>query len=265
MAKFITSDHVAINYHDVGGKLNPPIVLAGGYSSSEVTWLYQVEPLLAAGFRVITYDHRAHGASSQVEYGLTAARLAMDLHELLDYLELEYVILIGHSMGAVVVMTYETLFTDQRLRAIITEDQNPTIMQHDDWLGGKSGLSYTDIPVFMGRLPQLRLMVQPLSETMKRAMQPTSFPFNFKVGRTLLLDTIVQDWRATLKQEQIPHLFIAGERSPLYPAEHAQAARMLQNNANSRAYVIPNVGHIPHLENVDEFNRLLLEFLTNLA
>lgn len=264
MPEFITSDRVTIHYHDYGGQLKPAVILLTGYSSSEVTWYYQIEPLLAADYRVITYDHRSHGHSSQVTYGLTAARLAVDLHELMNVLDLEAVTLVGHSMGAVIAMTYETLFTDQRLRAVITEDQTPTILRKANWLDGQTGLAFAEIPHFMQRLPQLHLMAHPLSQTMKLAMQPYNMPFNFQLGQTLLLDTIAVDWRTTLSQEHVPHLFIAGAKSPLYPAEHASAARQLQKNGLSAVKIIQDVGHIPHLENVDLFNTTLLNFLAKL-
>ena len=82
MSFFTTNDLVNINFHDYGSSMNPPIILIGGYSSSEVTWFAQIEAFVNAGYRVITYDHRSHGDSQKVDYGLTLHRLAMDLKEL---------------------------------------------------------------------------------------------------------------------------------------------------------------------------------------
>lgn len=261
MATFKTSDGVNLNYHDQGGALKPAIILLTGYSSSEMTWHYQVEPLLAAGWRVITYDHRNHGASDQVTYGLTAARLATDLAELMAYLDVENAVLMGHSMGAMVAMTYETLYTDANLRAVVTVDQAPTILRKADWLAGEVGLNWDEVPTFMDRLPSMHLMAQPLPADMKAELGRLTLPFDFKANRGMLLDTVMQDWRATLQRERVPHFFAVGGRSPLYPAVVGDASYELQQNELSKKVLFPAAGHIPHLEAVDEFNQELLSFL----
>lgn len=191
---------------------------------------------------MITYDHRSHGDSQQVDYGLTLHRLAMDLKELIDYLQLKNVVLIGHSMGAATIMAYEELFTDENVSAIITEDQAPTFFKSADWLNGQYGKTLTELSVFIDDFPKTRLTQKKLSDSVKRTLGHGMKPFDFKRYRPLLQNVILQDWRPELGQEKKPHLFFAGEKSPIFPAIHAQAARELQNNPNSEVQILKDVG-----------------------
>ena len=264
MSFFTTNDLVKINFHDYGNQLNQPLILIGGYSSSEVTWFAQLETFVNAGYRVITYDHRSHGDSQQVDYGLTLHRLAMDLKELIDYLQLKNVVLIGHSMGAATIMAYEELFTDENVSAIITEDQAPTFFKSADWLNGQYGKTLTELSVFIDDFPKTRLTQKKLSDSVKRTLGHGMKPFDFKRYRPLLQNVILQDWRPELGQEKKPHLFFAGEKSPIFPAIHAQAARELQNNPNSEVQIFEGCGHILHLEEIEKFNQTVIDFLNKI-
>ncbi|MFC4652826.1 alpha/beta fold hydrolase [Lactococcus nasutitermitis] len=261
MAFFTTNDKVKINYHSYGAPDAPTIVLVNGYSASEITWLCQIEPFVAAGFRVITYDHRGHGLSDKVKYGLTLARLATDLHELLVYLEIFHVILIGHSMGAALIMAYEELFTDKKIDLVITEDQAPTFLRSSDWLDGDTGRTLAELSDFMEEFPKTRLTRKKLSDDVKRSLGKSMYPFDFRAYQGLLRNIITQDWRANLAQETKAHLFLAGSLSPIFPPEHAQAARNLQTNPNSQAIIFEGCGHLLHLEDADKFNQTILKFI----
>ena len=61
-----------------------------------------------------------------------------------------------------------------------------------------------------------------------------------------------------------PHLFFAGEKSPIFPAIHAQAARELQNNPNSEVQIFEGCGHILHLEEIEKFNETVIDFLNKI-
>lgn len=261
MSFFITNDAVEIHYHTYGNPENQAIILVNGYSASEVTWCCQVDAFAAAGFFVVTYDHRSHGLSQKVNYGLKLARLATDLNQLIKHLEVEKPILLGHSMGAATIMAYEELFTDKDLRLVITEDQGPTFMRHDDWLDGKTGRSLSDLGQFVIDFPRTKLTRKKLTDDIKRQLGKKMYPFDFKAYRSLLLNVIEQDWRATLTQETKPHLFFAGELSPVFPHEYAPAALKLQNNPHSKAVLFEGCGHILHLEDADKFNQTVLAFI----
>jgi len=263
MSYFTTNDGVKLNYHLYGEASKGTIVLIGGYSSSEVTWHFQLNSFVEAGYRVLTYDHRGHGASDQVFYGQTIHRLAEDLKELLEGLDIVNPVLVGHSMGSATIMAYEELFTDSGLTAVITEDQGPCFLMKDGWLEGW-GHDLASLESFMHDFPRTKLTQKQLSDDTKRILGKGMLPFNFLAYQPLLMNVILQDWRENLKQETVPHLFLAGGKSPIFPAEHAAAARSLQSNPKSDSEVFEGCGHILHIEDAEKFNQRVLEFLDSL-
>src|SRR5205823_10178523 len=87
---------IEIYYEDHGA--GQPVVLIHGYPLSGRAWDKQVPALLEAGYRVITYDRRGFGQSSQPVTGYDYNTFAADLHTLLDHLDLRDAVLVGHSM-----------------------------------------------------------------------------------------------------------------------------------------------------------------------
>jgi non-heme chloroperoxidase len=91
------SADVHIYYEDHGS--GKPVVLIHGYPLSGASWEKQLGPLLAAGHRVITYDRRGFGRSSQPTTGYDYDTFAADLRELVMKLDLRDFSLVGFSMG----------------------------------------------------------------------------------------------------------------------------------------------------------------------
>src|SRR5687768_11438227 len=91
------SSNIDLYYEDHGS--GQPVVLIHGYPLSGASWERQVPVLLDAGYRVITYDRRGFGKSSQPTEGYNYDTFAQDLRELITQLKLENLILVGFSMG----------------------------------------------------------------------------------------------------------------------------------------------------------------------
>ncbi|MFI9550724.1 alpha/beta fold hydrolase [Nonomuraea endophytica] len=91
------STPVELYYEDQGA--GQPVVLIHGYPLDGHSWELQTRELLAAGYRVITYDRRGFGQSSKVGAGYDYDTFAADLNTLLETLDLREVILVGFSMG----------------------------------------------------------------------------------------------------------------------------------------------------------------------
>ena len=98
------SSDVVLHYEDHGS--GRPVVLIHGYPLSGASWERQVPALLNAGFRVITYDRRGFGKSSQPTVGYDYDTFADDLHKLISQLKLRDATLVGFSMGAGEVARY---------------------------------------------------------------------------------------------------------------------------------------------------------------
>src|SRR6267154_5965959 len=91
------SADIELHYNDHGA--GQPVVLIHGYPLSGRAWDKQVPALLEAGYRVITYDRRGFGQSSQPVVGYDYDTFAADLHALISYLDLADLVLAGFSMG----------------------------------------------------------------------------------------------------------------------------------------------------------------------
>src|SRR5580700_6904207 len=98
------SGNIELYYEDHGS--GKPIVLIHGYPLSGASWEKQVPVLLDAGFRVITYDRRGFGKSSQPSAGYNYDTFANDLQQLVTHLELRDFTLVGFSMGGGEVARY---------------------------------------------------------------------------------------------------------------------------------------------------------------
>src|SRR6266513_3649335 len=98
------SGEIELYYEDHGS--GHPVILIHGYPLSGASWEKQIPVLLAAGLRVITYDRRGFGKSSQPTTGYNYDTFAEDLHKLVTQLELQDFALAGFSMGGGEVARY---------------------------------------------------------------------------------------------------------------------------------------------------------------
>jgi non-heme chloroperoxidase len=98
------SASIELYYEDHGA--GPPVVLIHGYPLNGHSWEKQVPALLDAGCRVIAYDRRGFGDSSQPTVGYDYDTFAADLNALMEKLELRDTTLVGFSMGTGEVTRY---------------------------------------------------------------------------------------------------------------------------------------------------------------
>src|SRR6266513_2133087 len=98
------STDIELYYEDHGS--GDPVVLIHGYPLSGASWERQLPALLTAGHRVITYDRRGFGKSSQPTSGYNYDIFAEDLQKLVTHLNLTGFSLVGFSMGGGEVARY---------------------------------------------------------------------------------------------------------------------------------------------------------------
>src|ERR1700745_3507546 len=104
---------IELHYEDHGA--GTPVVLIHGYPLSGRAWDRQVPVLLEAGHRVVTYDRRGFGKSSQAGGGYDYDPFANDLHMLMESLDLRHATLVGHSMGTGEVTRYVSRYGSARV------------------------------------------------------------------------------------------------------------------------------------------------------
>ena len=125
------STDIEIYYEDHGA--GQPVVLIHGYPLSGRAWDKQVPALLDAGYRVITYDRRGFGKSSQPTTGYDYDTFAADLHTLLGHLDLRDAVLAGHSMGTGEVTRYLGAYGSERVvKGVLLSPIPPYLLQMPD-------------------------------------------------------------------------------------------------------------------------------------
>jgi non-heme chloroperoxidase len=125
------SGSIELYYEDHGS--GRPVVLIHGYPLSGRAWDKQVPVLLDDGHRVITYDRRGFGRSSQPTMGYDYDTFAADLHTLLETLDLREVTLVGHSMGTGEVTRYLGRFGSGRVSSgVLVSPIPPFLLQTGD-------------------------------------------------------------------------------------------------------------------------------------
>lgn len=125
------STPIELYYEDQGA--GQPVVLIHGYPLDGHSWERQTRELLAAGYRVITYDRRGFGQSSKVNDGYDYDTFAADLNALLETLDLNDVILAGFSMGTGELARYVHNHGHQRIAKLaFLASLEPFLVQTDD-------------------------------------------------------------------------------------------------------------------------------------
>ena len=125
------STSIELYYEDHGS--GQPVVLIHGYPLDGSSWEKQTHALLEAGYRVITYDRRGSGKSSQPTVGYDYDTFAADLNVVLDTLALTEVVLVGFSMGTGEVARYIGNYGSTRVaKAVFLGSLEPFLLQTDD-------------------------------------------------------------------------------------------------------------------------------------
>jgi pimeloyl-ACP methyl ester carboxylesterase len=274
MGAITTSDGVALHYLDDGDPAGPPVVLIAGFRAPATSWYLQQPALRAAGHRVLSLDRRSHGLSDDPPSGHTMARHGEDLSDFLTALDLRSAILVGGSMGASTIWSYVGAFGTERVRAAVSVDQTPMMLNTDEWPYGfydftpanrdtyfASGIPSTghsrkpDSEAALRIVKALDLSPQDLARGRGRDLPPTAL--------ALLHDHAVADWRGVVTGMDVPMLMVAARFSDYWPCEHAGAC--VWPGGLVEAAIIEDCGHAANIERPDEFNRILLDFIGRLS
>jgi len=138
------SGDIELYYEDFGS--GQPIVLIHGYPLSGASWEKQVPALLDAGYRVITYDRRGFGKSSQPFAGYNYDTFAEDLHRLVIQLKLRDFTLVGFSMGGGEVARYFGKYGSKGVtKAVIISGVPPYLLKAADNPEGVDGSVFAGI------------------------------------------------------------------------------------------------------------------------
>jgi len=263
---------IEIHYEDHGS--GHPIVLIHGYPHNGNSWERQERELLANGYRVITYDRRGFGRSSQPTVGYDYDTFASDLKALIEHVDLSDVVLVGFSMGSGEVIRYLAAYGSERVRkAVLLGTIPPFVLKTDDNPEGVDGKVFADIKAaiandryaFFEGFFNTFYNVDVLGGTRisDRAWQAS---FNIAVGCSpfatyACVDTWLTDFRADLPKIDVPVLVMHGTADRILPFE-STAARLPALIADCTLVPVEGGPHNIGWTFPDEVNRALLTFLS---
>ncbi|MFC1640114.1 alpha/beta fold hydrolase [Gemmatimonadota bacterium] len=118
----LSSDGVPIHY-EVHGSGAPTLVFVHGWACDRSYWETQV-PFFSERFRVVTVDLAGHGESGQNREEWTIAAFGEDVAAVVDDLGLESAVLVGHSMGAAVIVEAARRVADRVIGLVVVDDFN---------------------------------------------------------------------------------------------------------------------------------------------
>jgi pimeloyl-ACP methyl ester carboxylesterase len=272
MPTVTTNDGAEIFFNDKGE--SQPIILIHGWGCSHRFFLKNVDEL-AHSFRVIPVDLRAHGDSQKVLWGHRISRYAKDIHDLVERLELEGVVLVGWSMGAAVIWSYIELFGNEHLAGQVCVDQSPRQYYSEEWRWGQPGcydaealailtvrLEYDPkgvarglVPACFGETPPSADDIEFLSAEIDKC--PPS------VRAAIMADHTHLDWRDLLPQIKLPTLVCVGRQSKVFPWEGS--AFVGEHIPGATTVFFENSGHMPFYEEPEKFNQIVGKFVKSIS
>lgn len=260
--KFITSDHVRLDYEDEGSGY--PILLVSGLGMCKEIWRPTKAFLLQSGYRVITFDARNQGASEHTFKGARISRHAIDVYELLKSLSIEHCLAVGHSMGASTMFGYVSLFGRGQLDGLVDIDQSPKMINDETWHYGFKDLSWDEFPAAL-KMPLGRATAVEIDAVTVAAVRQANaqHPYDESANLNFAIDHAFQDWRDIVALMPVPFLAVAGEKSPYFNPDFLQAIQILNEKAQTQ--VVANAGHAVMAEQPVEFNAVLGDFVKKIA
>jgi len=262
---------IEIHYEDHGS--GQPVVLIHGYPLNGNSWERQERALMAAGYRVITYDRRGFGRSSQPTVGYDYDTFAADLNALLEHLALDEVVLVGFSMGSGEVTRYLGTYGSARVRkAALLGVIPPFLLQTDDNPEGVPGEVFEGIKaaIVADRYAYFKdffdnfYNVDVLGGT-RISEQALQASFNVAAGASpyasyACVDTWLTDFRGDLPRIDVPTLVVHGTADRILPFS-ATAQRLPELIKDVRLVTVEGGPHNIAWTHADEVNTALLDFL----
>jgi non-heme chloroperoxidase len=262
---------IDLYYEDHGS--GQPVVLIHGYPLDVHSWEKQTPVLLQAGYRVIAYDRRGFGRSSQPVIGYDYDTFAADLHALLEHLDPTGVVLCGFSMGTGEVARYLGKYGSGRVvKAAMFGTIPPFLLKTPDNPEGVDGQLFKDqmAQIAKDRYVYFKGFFDNFYNVDKLAPERISDPawqasFNIAAGASpkasyACVDSWLTDFRGDLPYIDVPTLVVHGTEDRILPFE-ATAKRLPGLIKDLKLVAVDGGPHNIGWTHPDEVNTVLLEFL----
>lgn len=256
-----------IYYVDVGASDALPIVLVHGFPFSHEMWGPQIEAL-GRKFRVIAYDLRGLGKSGVGDGQYMLEFFVDDLLGLLDYLKIEKAVLCGLSMGGYVTLRFAER-NPERIMALILADTQAKADPNEAKLRRAAAIKSVKangVNAFAESFMKTVFTQQSITskndavKKIEGIIQSNSSP---GICGALLALASRTDTTDALSGIKVPTLILVGEQDALTPPSASQ--EMHNRISDSEIHLITRAAHMSNLENSEEFNRHVLNFLRRIG
>jgi len=269
------SADIELYYEDHGS--GDPVVLIHGYPLSGASWEKQLSALLSAGHRVITYDRRGFGKSSQPTTGYNYDTFAEDLHKLVRHLNLRDFALVGFSMGGGEVARYIGKYGSKGVsKAVFISSVPPYLLKTADNPDGVDAGVFDGIQkaVAADRYAFFTEFFKNFFNTdvflgKRISQEAVQASWNVAAGASATaslacVPTWHEDFRADLGRIEVPALVIHGDADRIVPinASGQKTAKLVKG---ARLIVIKDGPHAVNWTHADEVNAELVNFLGKAA
>jgi non-heme chloroperoxidase len=265
------STPIEVYYEDHGS--GSPVVLIHGWPLNGASWEKQTAALLAAGHRVITYDRRGFGKSSQPVVGYNYDTFAADLEAVLSALNLMDVSLVGFSMGTGEVTRYIGKYGTKRVRKavligtlgpyLVKTDDNPEGVDRSVFEGIKAAIKADRAAFLMDFLRNFyNFDVTGGKLVSERVLEAN---WNVAVGATATgtracVDSWIEDFRQDIAKNTVPTLLLHGDADRILPAD-ATSRRQAKMLKNVKFVELKGGPHGVLWTHAEEINAELVKFL----
>jgi len=268
------SDDIDLYYEDHGS--GQPIVLIHGYPLSGASWEKQLPVLLNAGYRVITYDRRGFGKSSQPATGYNYDTFAEDLRKLVTQLKLQDFILVGFSMGGGEVVRYLRKYGSKDVSKAVIISGVPPYLKTSDNPEGVDGSVFAGIEkavaadryaFFSGFFQNFYNTDQFLGKRVSEQAIQASWNVAAGASATASLACVAawhEDFREDLARIDVSTLVIQGDADRIL-AITATGLRTAKLIKGARQVVVKGGPHCITWTHAEEVNGALLSFLGETA
>jgi non-heme chloroperoxidase len=262
---------IELYYEDHGS--GKPVVLIHGYPLSGASWEKQVPALLSAGYRVVTYDRRGFGKSSQPTTGYNYDTFAEDLHGLITHLKLRDFCLVGFSMGGGEVARYLGRHgsKDASKAAIISgvppyllkSAGNPEGVDASVFAGIENAVAADRYAFFTAFFKNFYNTDVLLGKRVSEQAVQASWNVGASASPTASLACVAawhEDFRDDLARIDVPTLVIHGDADRILPITAAglRTAKLIKG---ARLLVVKDGPHCVTWTHAEEVNTELLKFL----
>ena len=265
------STNIELYYEDHGS--GSPVVLIHGWPLSGASWEKQTAALLAAGHRVIAYDRRGFGRSSQPAVGYNYDTFASDLNTVLTSLSLTDVCLAGFSMGTGEVTRYIGNYGTKRVRKavligtlgpyLVKASDNPDGVDASVFDGLKAAIkadrpttlldflhNFYNYDVLGGKLVSERVV----EDNWNVAVGASA------TGTLACVDAWIEDFRKDIVRNDVPTLLLHGDSDRILPPD-ATSRRQAKMIKNVKFVELKNGPHGVLWTHAEQVNRELVDFL----